>query len=159
MKKLALFLILTFACLGAAAQSSAPVVWRTFVKMTSRTEGVITAKAIIGQGWHMYGTTLPEGGPIATKFDFSKSTGVKFIGEMTPSVKPTEKMDAIFGLKLNWWGDNVTFTRKFKLTTTADKASINWSVTYMACNDNNCMPPKTENFTSKIPAYKATSSK
>jgi hypothetical protein len=44
----------------------------------------------------------------------------------------------------------VTFTRKFKLTGKKADAVINGKITYMACNDENCMPPKTENITLNI---------
>lgn len=149
MKKITfLFAALIISMMSAVAQT--PVKWRTSVEMKSSTVGVLTVKAIITDGWHLYGTNIPDGGPKATVLDFSDSKGVKFTSEFKSSVKPTEKMDEMFGIKLSWWASNVTFTRKFKLTGKKTDATINGKISYMACNDENCMPPKTESVTLKI---------
>lgn len=151
-----LFIFLTILCitsLGASAQSKNPVRWRTTVKMTSANEGVVTIKALVGEGWHLYGTSLPKGGPKATVFDFSASTGVKFIGDLTPSTKPVTALDKMFNLKLSYWASNVSFTRKFRVIDAA-KASIAGKITYMACNGSTCMPPKTESVKVAVPANK-----
>jgi thiol:disulfide interchange protein DsbD len=149
MKKITfLLLALVISVMSAMAQN--PIKWRTTYKMTSDKEGVLTVKAIVTDGWHLYGTKIPDGGPKATALDFSESKGIKFTSTFKPSAQPTEKMDDMFGLKLNYWGSNVTFTRKFKLTGKKADAVINGKITYMACNDENCMPPKTENITLNI---------
>jgi thiol:disulfide interchange protein DsbD len=149
MKKITFLLIaLVVSVMSAMAQN--PIKWRTTYKMTSDKEGVLTVKAIVTDGWHLYGTNIPDGGPKATVLDFSESKGIKFTSNFVPSVKPTEKMDDMFGIKLNYWGSNVSFTRKFKLTGKKANAVINGKISYMACNDENCMPPKTENVTLNI---------
>ena len=63
------------AATAAMAQTVQPVKWRISVKMTSKTEGVVTIRAIVGQGWHLYGLDIPKGGPKPTSFNFSKSEG------------------------------------------------------------------------------------
>lgn len=137
-----------FLCVisAASAQMPSPIKWRAFVKMDNDKEGTVTLKAIMDDGWHLYGTSLPEGGPKATVIDFSESKGVKYLNNFTPSVKPIEKQDDTFGLKLNWWEKNVTFTRRFKLTGKKAEAIIKGKVTYMGCNDETCLPPKTQSF-------------
>lgn len=129
----------------ASAQN--PIRWRVTTKMTSETEGVLTVHALVTEGWHLYGTTLPTGGPKPTTLDFAASKGIRFIDNFTPSAKPVEKEDAMFGIKLNYWTSNVTFTRKFKLTGKKTDALISGKITYMGCNDETCLPPRTENFT------------
>jgi hypothetical protein len=149
MKKIA-FLITAIIISVMSAVAQNPIKWRSSVKMTNATEGVLTVKAVVTEGWHLYGTKLPDGGPKATVLDFSDSKGVKFSGDFKASAKPTEKMDEMFGIKLNYWGSTVSFTRKFKLTGKKADAAINGKITYMACNDENCQPPKTESVTLKI---------
>lgn len=133
------------------AQERKPVEWRTTVKMTSEKEGTVTFKANLESGWHLYGTNLPAGGPKPTVFDLSESTGVEFIGKITPAFKPVEVEDKMFGMKLNWWDRTVTFTCVFKVVDSA-KARIRGKITYMACNNQTCMPPQVETF-SKIVKY------
>ena len=140
--------------LAAVAAAQTPAVrWRTVVKMTSPTEGTVTVRALVGQGWHLYGFDLPEGGPKATVFDYSKSKGVEFIGEVTPSVKPVSAVDPLFKKTLEGWETNVVFTRRFKVVDRA-AAHIALSIRYMTCDGNQCMPPKTENISVAVPEFK-----
>lgn len=148
--KIILLLFITTICLSVTAQNSAsPASWRMSVKMTSETEGVATIKAIITPGWHLYGTTLPKGGPKPTTFNFAGSKGVEFISDLTVSQAPKKVHDAIFNLDLNWWDTDVTFRRKFRVTNPAD-AQISATVNYMGCNDETCAPPTTKTLTKPI---------
>ncbi|MDE6108935.1 MAG: hypothetical protein K2F72_01445 [Muribaculaceae bacterium] len=143
MKKYLLMLLAALAvALGASAQNS--VKWRTSVKMTSATEGEVTVRAIIPEGFHMYGTTAVKGGPVATSFNFDGSTGVEFAGKTSFAPAPSKGLDEAFGTELEWWTGRVAFTRKFRVTDAA-KARIAISVKYMMCNGANCLPPRTEN--------------
>jgi len=120
--------------------------------MTSPTEGVVTVKAIVSNGWHLYSTSLPENGPRPTVLNFSASTGVKYLDDFKPSAKPVSKNDKMFGTTLSWWESNVSFTRRFKVTN-ASKAVIQGSITFMGCNNVTCLPPKTESVKVVVPAY------
>ncbi|MCF0182519.1 MAG: sugar transporter, partial [Muribaculaceae bacterium] len=62
---------LLVAVLSLNAQIVNPVKWATQVKMTDDTHGVVTMTATIDNGWHMYATEIPEGGPVATSVEFS----------------------------------------------------------------------------------------
>ncbi len=142
-----LFIILLGCAATAAAQN--PFTWRANVKMKNATEGEVIIKVGVADGWHLYGISLPKGGPKATVFDLTKSTGVKFVGSMTPSVAPVEKQDKMFNLKLSYWVSNVTFRQRFKVVDKA-KAKIIGTVSYMGCNDVTCSAPNTFNFTKNV---------
>ncbi len=151
-KHIFLFLIgIITAMFTVSAQAPAdPVTWRAQVKMTSATEGTVIVRATVNKGWHLYGTDMPQGGPKPTSFNFAGSTGVKFIGTPTPSVKPVKKHDEMFSADVTYWEGRVTFTQRFTVTDPA-KAKIAASVTYMGCNDETCSPPKTKKFTLNVP--------
>lgn len=152
MKKITLLLaVVLVTTLSSLAQN--PIKWRSSVKMTSNTEGVITMKAVITSGWHLYGTNIPSGGPKATKFDFSSSTGIKLIGGVVPSIKPKNVYDNTFGINLNWWDKTVTFTQKFKLTNKSS-AKVVGTISYMGCNDQTCLPPSTQSINIVVPKFK-----
>ena len=123
--------------------------WTSNVKMTSATEGEIIIKVSIADGWHLYGTNLPKGGPKPTAFDFSGSRGIKLTGVIKASASPTEKFDSMFNLKLSYWTGTVTFRQKFKVTNAAN-ASVAGTVTYMGCNDNTCSPPAKYTFSKAV---------
>ena len=151
MKKISLvFALIFFASIAMYAQK--PIKWRTSVKMINTTEGVITMKAIIQQGWHLYGTSIPSGGPKATSFNFSSSVRIKLVGEVTPSYMPKNVFDKSFNINLNWWDKTVTFTQKFKLTNKAN-AKVVGAITYMGCNDQTCLPPSTQSINIAVPKY------
>ncbi len=137
-------LVLTFVLIAAAAAvAQNPIRWRMTVKMTSATEGVVTLRALVEPGWHLYGFDMPEDGPRPTSVSFDKSTGVTLVGSLTPERKPVVKEDPMFGVNLTWWDANISFTQKFKVAK-GKTPRIEATVSFMGCNDQTCLPPKTE---------------
>ncbi len=139
----------------AAITAQSPVKWRMTARLTSADAGTITIKATIEQGWHLYSTSTPKDGPVATTFSLDKSTGIKLTGKLTPSSKPLSKLDSNFGLNVSYWSGDVTFTVPFKLTGQRENARVAGSVKFMACDDTHCMPPRTADLSSAVlPAKK-----
>lgn len=151
MKKAVLMLFAIMAISFVSAAQS-PVRWRTSVKMTSPTEGEISIKALISEGWHLYALEMPEGGPKPTRFDFSECTGIEIDGDIRPSVAPITQMDPLFGKNLSWWDKNVTFTQQFTLKDRKE-ARVKISISFMSCNGGTCTPPRTETISTTIPEY------
>lgn len=150
---LSLIVCAVMLSLAVSAQSNNPVTWKTSVKMTSKTEGVITMTATMQAGWHIYNTTLIEGGSYKkTSINLSESTGIKLVGAPKASAKAVTVDDKDFGL-ISYWDNKVTFTQKFKVTDKT-KARIIGNINYMSCNDETCMPPKNEKIDLAVPAYK-----
>ena len=132
-----------FAIFAVSAQAPAnPVRWRAFAS-TEGAAGTLTVRALVSDGWHLYGLELPKGGPKATKIDLTGSTGVEFTGDIVPTRRPLTVDDPMFGMKLTWWDSKVDFTAPFKVTD-ASNAQIKVSVTYMTCDGTTCRPPKTD---------------
>lgn len=147
-RRLFLLTILLVTMAVAAAAQTKPIRWRLTVSMTSPTEGVATLRALVAEGWHLYGTTLPEGGPKATKITMTGSTDVRFTGQATASVKSKSVHDPVFNMDLTWWDTNVQFTLPF--TVTGDNPVVKINVSYMGCNNETCLPPSSETLTFKI---------
>lgn len=148
-KYISLVLILFSYSVSLAQSLVKPVEWRTNVKMISEKEGEVVVIANIADGWHLYGFNQPANGPKSTFFDLSKSRGVKFISEITPSKSPINYHDQMFDMDLTCWKDKVVFRRKFKVVNSKD-AEIKGYVSYMCCNNVNCMPPQKEEINKKI---------
>ena len=151
MKKALILLFAVFAVAFASVAQS-PVRWRASVKMTSPTEGEITIKALISEGWHLYGFEMPDRGLKPTRFDFSDSVGIRLDGDVKPSEAPIVQMDPLFGKNLSWWDRNVTFTQQFTLKERKE-ARVRVAISFMSCNGGTCTPPKTETITTTIPEY------
>lgn len=153
MKRLLSIMIL-LAALFAAAQppqpsGTAPVRWRTIVKQTGDDTGTVTFRALIADGWHMYGLEMPAGGPKATSFDLGASTGVIFDGVPAPSRRPLTVDDPLFGMTLQWWDANVDFTVPFRLSGDGTPV-LKATVSYMTCDGNTCRPPARETIATPI---------
>lgn len=148
-------LIFTLMVIGAScafAQIFDPVKWKSTIKMTDATNGVVTFTATVDAGWHVYGTQLPSGGPEPTSVQWNNQ-GVKLVGGLTPSKAAHKQHDETFDMDLSWWTGSVTLSQKF--TVTAKEYKIEGSIRYMACDDENCTPPKSESFSFKGTAAQA----
>ncbi len=150
------FIVLTAAGFAASAQNpEPPISWRMTARMTSATEGVVTLKATVKPGWHLYSTSLPSSdGPRPTVISMSHPATMSFTSSLKPSVATVEKEDAMFGVKLAWWENDVTFTRTFTTTTPDAPGTVEVKVTFMGCNDETCLPPSTVTLSRNVNPFK-----
>lgn len=140
---------------GANAQMLEPIVWSSTIKMTSNNEGVMTFKASIDDGWHLYSFDLPENGPNATKISFEKTSGIELLGEIVPSRQPIDTVDLVFNIRVGWWDADVEFSQKFKVIDEG-KYDISGEIYFQACNGETCIAPTTETFDFKEGQIQAT---
>ena len=134
-------LLLLFSAIGQA-QIYNPVKWKTSVQKISDTEYELQAKAIIESGWHLYSQNIPEGGPNPTSFTFSKSTNFQLAGSVSEEKGKTVN-DAVFKMQIRFFEKETTFRQRIK-TTAAKPFQIKAEVEFMVCNDQNCLPPGTD---------------
>lgn len=108
---------------------------------------VLRAKAYVEEPYHIYGLSIPDGGPMPTQFSWVKGdyTLVGSVTEPTPDVI----YDANFKMDIGMHGGTVLFTQKVKLT--GDVKEIKADVTYMACDDMQCLAPETLELVFKMP--------
>lgn len=156
-KRLALSVVLFLtAFLSSWAQMLTPVKWTTSVSVDDSGSGVVTFAAAIDEGWHLYSMDIPDGGPVATSINWEKTEGVEMEGEPVPDRPPHEEVDKVFDLKLGWWENSVTITQKFKVKDMDAGYCLEGYVRYMACNDETCQAPSSEEFKfegkAKLPA-------
>lgn len=145
MKKfLCLWLLTLVACLGQA-QILTPVKWKIKLDDSESVEKTLTFTATIDNGWHLYDMNLPEGGPVSTSFAFEILEGAKLIGNPVASKEATTVFDEQFNMNLRWFAKNVSFTQKIEVTDPKG-LKLEGYVEFMACNDENCLPPEKEEF-------------
>lgn len=150
-----IILSLMLFAFGANAQMLEPIVWSSTIKMTSNNEGVMTFKASIDDGWHLYSFDLPENGPNATKISFEKTSGIELLGEIVPSRQPIDTVDLVFNIRVGWWDADVEFSQKFKVIDEG-KYDISGEIYFQACNGETCIAPTTETFDFKEGQIQAT---
>ena len=151
-------LLLAAASLVVCAQQDdikTPITWDNSFEMVSDTEAVASFTATIDNGWHLYSTQLPDGGPSPTVVVWDKISGLEPTGDLTPDHAPIEKVDEMFELTLSWWEQKVTLTQHFKVTDPST-VYLEGYVEYSSCNDETCIPPTKEPFTFSGNASAAT---
>lgn len=145
MKRAAIFLVFCFFSISQLmAQIVEPVKW-TFDSKQEGQDVTLIFKAAIEQGWHLYDTELPEGGPIKTSINFADSTLFELVGKLQKDPKPTEYFDKIFNMKVGYFSNQAALTQKIKLKK-AGKVEIKGFVEFMSCNDETCTPPTEADF-------------
>lgn len=145
MKRIILFICFLFLIgYQVVAQVIEPVKW-TFESKQDGLEATLVFKAVIDEGWHLYDTQLPEGGPVKTSIHYADSTLFDFVGELGKEPRPIEFFDKTFNLKLGYFTKQAVLTQKIRLKN-SDKVDIKGFVEFMSCNDETCTPPVESDF-------------
>lgn len=144
MKKISSFLILVMCSLSLLAQMHNPVSMSVTQNKLSDTEFEIVFSGKADAGWHVYSTDIPDGGPTAATIDFEEQTGVEPVGKLMPKGQVHTAFDNMFGMEVSYMEGEVAFVQKMRIT--GATYSVKGYLTYGACNDENCMPPTSVDF-------------
>ncbi len=140
-------LLLSVAAVAAPVEN--PVKWKVSVSAASEHEGTVTFTADISEGWHIYGTEIPDMPGVRTnptRIEIRQAEGLELIGAPTPSTAPENHLDLMMNLNLPWWDKDVSFTQKFRTAAGVSGVNITGTIYYMACNNVTCTPPAEEEF-------------
>lgn len=148
MKKITFVLALIVTTLFVQAQIVNPTKW-SFDSKQNGDEVDLIFEATIDDGWHLYDTDLPEGGPIATTFVFEDSTLFDFVGNIQKDPVPEIHFDETFQMNVGYFGGKALLTQKIKLKS-SDPVEIKGYVLFMSCNDETCTPPEESEFSFKF---------
>lgn len=140
------FMSLTYFSFGQVVN---PVKWTFDQKKISDNEFELYFTASIEKGWHLYSTSIGEGGPIATSFHFDSSQVNLLVGEVVADKSPVKVFDKSFNMDLEYFSGSVTFTQKIKYSSN-QSVEIKGFVEYMSCNDETCTPPTEADFSFQI---------
>lgn len=124
------------------AQIYNPLKWKTSIEKISDTEYELQAKAIIESGWHLYSQEVSDGGPIPTRFTFTKAPEFQLIGAVKEEKGKTIN-DPIFKMLIKFFEKETTFRQRVKILS-SKPFKINAEVEFMVCNDENCLPPSSD---------------
>jgi hypothetical protein len=144
-----LYLLTIAVLLGFSAKSQIlkPIKWSYAAKRTSKTTAVIYIKASIDNGWHIYSQKLPSGGPIKTTISFLPSSSYRVIGK-TGEPKPVTKYDDTFHMNVSYFEKAVIFQQNVIIN--SSKPVIKGTVSFMSCNNAQCLPEDTIKFSIPI---------
>ena len=132
-----LLLLLTLFLFTAASAQEMPVKFTVQQKQVSPTEVDVVFTAKIDKGWHVYSTNIPDGGPTAATMHTDKAEGAQPMGALIKQGKEISEDDQIFGMRLSYFENAVTFIQKYKIT--AKTYNIKGYLEYGACKSP--LPP------------------
>ena len=137
-----LLLISLFSCLSCL-QTIAQVDFSHYVKQTADDEITIFFSGKMSDGWHIYSQN-EKNGPTPTTLTISSIKGAELVGKLTADQKPIKKFEEVFDAEVMYFEKSVLFSQKLKLTDS--KYAVEGYLEYGACNDQNCLPPTSVDF-------------
>lgn len=146
--RIAFLLTLIALCNIGFAQLAQPVKWNFKTEQLANSKIALHFKATIEEGWHLYSTNLPEGGPIATSFHFEESSNYTLdsLTSLTPS---TKVFDNSFGMEISYFSNQAEFVQ-FITINTSNSFELKGYIEHMSCNDETCTPPTESDFAFEI---------
>lgn len=127
------------------AQINEPVKWSFSAKKLETGKYEVHLTATISNGWHIYSQSTPAGGPLPTSIAFSKNPLVTLDGKVMEVGKLEQKHEKIFNVDVHQYSGKVDFVQIVKLNRKV-KTVISGEIESMACDDHQCLPPKTIKF-------------
>ena len=137
-----LLLISLLSCLSCLL-TIAQVDFTHYVKQTADDEITIFFSGKMSDGWHIYSQN-EKNGPTPTTLTISSIKGAELVGKLTADQKPIKKFEEVFDAEVMYFEKSVLFSQKLKLT--GGKYSIEGYLEYGACNEQNCLPPTSVDF-------------
>jgi len=128
-----------------------PVKWSYSTESNEDRTYTLVFTATIDKPWHMYGINIPEGGPIPLAFAFQENPAVEFIGAVRQVTKPEVIDDPVFHMKVELHSGKAVFRQKVRKLHPEDEIVISGVMSYMTCNDAQCVPLDAD-FSFSLPA-------
>ena len=137
MKKLFLSLLLMVAAFQVSAQQ--PVKFDHEV-IAEGSEAKIAFYATIEDGYYMYSTDIPKGGPMPITIRITESKGVEMVGKFTPVDEPKTKYESAFDMKVSYFTESAEFEQSFKILD--ENYLIKGYLRFHACGTAGCVPDR-----------------
>lgn len=133
-----------FALCTAKAQILNPVSFDYSLVKKGTDMYEVHVKASIQPKWHIYSVKNPEGGAVATEIKFNDAT---LIGAVKEVGKMKTVFEKEFQLNQKYFENAVDFVQTIKLK---HGSKVTGTISYMVCNDKQCLPPKDVEFKIKM---------
>ncbi len=127
------------------AQIHSPVKFKSKIDITSAGVAEVIFTGTTDDGWHIYSTDQPSGGPSSATIKIDTISGATMSGILMPGKEEIEEYDNVFKMKLKFFDKRGVFTQKFDIED-EDYFIIKGSFNYSACNNEYCLPPTDYDF-------------
>ncbi len=142
MNKIFLLAICFVVAVSAGAQVQNPVNWTFSQKKMNNNTYEVHLTATIASGWHTYSQTTPDGGPVATEITWTKNPLLTQNGTTRELGKLEQHHEDLFGVDVKQYSNRVDFVQTLTVRGKV-KTTASGTITFMVCNDHECLPPRT----------------
>lgn len=144
MKRFILFMIICQITSLCFAQNVHPVSWKFTTEKMAPLTYQIKLQATVQEPYHIYPQGAAGGMGMPTEFLFKEDDNVEFLGEMKEKGQEQKA-----GESLAYYAKGVTFTQTLKLKS-EKKTTLTFTIKYMACTNQMCLPPSKKQFTLEL---------
>lgn len=136
--------ILAFLLAAPFGPSLKPVQTSEHLEEISEDLVRLTFDLTISSGWHVYSTSLPDGGPISAELTFDTIHGLQPVSDLLFTGTEIDREDPVFGMRVRYFEKKVSFHQDFRISGTG--WFMEGALTYGACDDESCLPPQKIEF-------------
>lgn len=148
MKKLLLSGLIVLTGIFAFSQSNKEVTWVYSIKKIADKTFEVHLSATIGGDYHMYSQNGGDG-PVSTSFTFSKNPLLILNGKTKEVGKMKTVYEDAFKSNVRFYEKTVDFVQTVKLRGNI-KTNLAGKVEFMVCNNRQCLPPATVDFSVNV---------
>jgi len=141
------FLFLTI-CSLSYGQDNNTVSWTFESEKTGNNEYTIHLNATVKDGWYVYSQYLAsDDGPVRTEIVLEENAALSLDGKSIEDGHKIEGFDNLFEMDIIKFKKDLKITQKVKIT---GPTTIKGYITFMTCNDEQCLPPSDVPFELKL---------
>lgn len=144
MRKTLTGLLLLLSAVALKSQVLEPVTWSFRSEKTGDNTFELVMTADMDKDWHLYAMDIEPGGPIPTSFTFEPGAGFTLSGKTVEVTKPEVKYDNSFSMNIGMHSGKAEFRQK--VTISQSPVTVTGYVTFMSCDDKQCLPPSDVEF-------------
>jgi thiol:disulfide interchange protein DsbD len=136
-KKLFLLLFAMLLTMQVSAQFGGydPVSMEEFFTVNGE-EGSIRFEATIEEGYHLYSTDIPKGGPTPVSIKFHVMEGTEVVGPLVAGEGAKQEYDDLFDMNVSYFENEAVLIQQVKLLGGAYR--IEGTVSYQSCGNGSC---------------------
>lgn len=127
------------------AEVKHPVQWSFELNQINDAMLDVVFTAQIEEPWYLYDINLPEGGPVSTAVHYDQLENCSLEGALRNVSKAQAYYEAVFEMDLRKHSKTAVFAQKIRINDPTAYV-IEGYVEFMACNNENCLPPEQVEF-------------
>lgn len=134
--------------LAISLSSSAQINWKYTAVQIDKKDFIVHMQAVIDQPWHIYSQYQLDGAiAVPTSVKFVNNPMVKHMDKTAEEGDLKEVRDEETGITQRYYENDMTLTRPVRLKDTKTPVVLKGMITYQLCTSQQCLPPKTQEFT------------